>query len=224
MNATRTPINRHLLAAVRKHAFVDPATAAGGMPPGGDPAAMGGAPPGGMPPGGDPAAMGGAPPMDPSMAGSAPPGGDLLSSLGPMIQSAVQQALQTQGGGGAGGGGGQLKPKIDVNVALMQISKMLARICSALGVNIPAHELIATPQDLSAMAQQQAAGSPGSGGDASGGAGAGPSPTIQPIQPTAPAMAPPGGDPSAGKTASWQEINEGLHDLAQLAAAMRELR
>src|SRR5688572_9933352 len=96
--------------AVDKQAFVDAATAGGGgMPPGGDPAAMG------M----DPAAMG----MDPAAMGGggapppAPTGGDpaLSAKLDQMMQ-----LMQAQAGGAGGAAGGQLKPKIDVNVALMQ--------------------------------------------------------------------------------------------------------
>lgn len=140
-----------------KSAFVPGGDPAAGAPPGGDPAA------GGM----DPSMMmGGAPPggggMDPMMAGGMPPppspGGNV-----PDMQQMILQKLTAleQGGGGAGAGGGGIKPKIDVNVALMQISKMLARIADSLGIQIPAHEMIATPQDLGAMANQQQSGGPG---------------------------------------------------------------
>lgn len=157
-------INQELLkiaryAVQRKEAFVDAATAGGGDPAaaaaGGDPAAAG------MDPsmmGGDPSAMG----MDPSAMGGAPPpsgggGGVDMNALQTMIQSTVQAAMQGQGGGGAGAGAGAagLKPKIDVNVALMQLSKMVARIADALNITIPASEMIATAPDLNQMAQQQ---------------------------------------------------------------------
>lgn len=156
-------INQELLkiaryAVQRKEAFVDAATAGGGDPAaaaaGGDPAAAG------MDPsmmGMDPAAMG----MDPAAMGGAPPppggGGVDMNALQTMIQSTVQAAMQGQGGGAGAGaaGAGGLKPKIDVNVALMQLSKMVARIADTLGVSIPASEMIATAPDLNQMAQQQ---------------------------------------------------------------------
>lgn len=87
MAAARTMADA-VRAILVKRAFVpgDPSMAgvAGGMPPGGDPAAAGGMPPpggdpsmGGLPPGGDPAAMGG----DPSMGGMPPPGGDPMGGI-----------------------------------------------------------------------------------------------------------------------------------------------
>ena len=164
------------LAALNKQAFVaagDPsmgAPAPGGDPSmaGGDPAAMGGAPP--MDPsmaGGDPAAMGGAPPMDP------------MAMIAPMIQQAVQQAVAANGGGGGPQGAGPgIKPKIDVNVEIMQIKKMLAKIVDALGIHIPAADMVATPEDLNQIAEGGAgfaAATPDTGG---GGLG-----QISPIQP-----------------------------------------
>lgn len=125
--------------------------------PGGDPAMAGGG-------GGDPAAAGG----DPAAAGGGDPpppggGGDPMASLQPMIQQAVQQAMMAQGGAG-GGAGGPLKPKIDVNVEMMQIKNMLAKICDQLGVQIPAQDMVATPDKLTAMAQGQSTATPGQGG------------------------------------------------------------
>ena len=173
-----------------KRAFVDPAMAAGGGAPPMDPA-MGGAPPmdpamGGAPPM-DPA-MGGAPPMDP-MAGGAPPMDPGMGGGGPdleaMITSAVQNAMGAGGGGvggamqGQAGPDGQIKPKIDVNVEIMQIKNMLAKIADSLGVQIPAQDMVATPDKLTAMAQ----GIPpaGAGGDPAGGGGGGGG--IPPIEP-----------------------------------------
>ncbi len=52
-----------------------------------------------------------------------------MTALQPMIQSAVQAAMASQGGGAGGGMAGgvePIKPKIDVNIELMQIKKMLA--------------------------------------------------------------------------------------------------
>ena len=193
-------INLALLQEVREHltkqSFVaagdpsmDPA-AAGGMPPG-DPAA-GGMPPGdpaagGMPPG-DPAA-GGMPPGDPA-AGGMPPGdpaaggGDPMAALQPVIQQMVQQAVTAQGGAGGagGGGGGSIKPKIDINIEIMQIKKLLAKLCDAMGVQIPASDMVATPEDLTEMA----AGGPGAAAatpdPAAGGGGLGQIGAIQPMK------------------------------------------
>jgi len=164
-------INPHLLSQARgqvKQAFV----AAGDPAMGGDPAAAGGAPPmdpaaaGGAPmdpamAGGDPAAMGGAPPMDP------------MAQIQPMIDQAVQAAMASQGGGAAGGGAGPaIKPKIDVNVELMQIKKLLARIADAMGVQIPAAEMVATPEDLGQMAEGGTGAPAAADGGAAGGGGA----------------------------------------------------
>lgn len=196
-------INFELIKHARqatKEAFIPAGDGGMGGGMGGDPAAAGM----GMPPGGDPAAAGGgAPPPDAGGGGTDP--------LAQQVQMLQQQMQQMQMGGGAGGAGagGPLKPKIDVNVALMQISKMLARIADALGVQIPAHEMIATPQDLTAMATQQQTGAPGtplqggsgSGGDAGAGAGA-----IQPMGPMQ-GMQPagvPGAQPGAQKMGSYR--------------------
>lgn len=194
LNLDLLDIARHY---VEKQAFVDPSMMAGGMPPGGDPAAMGGMPPGGdpaamgMPPGGDPAAMG----MDPAMmgGGAPPPPAPGVDPI--MLQQMVQQAVQqAQAGGGAAGGGaaaGGIKPKIDVNVAIMQMSKMIARICDAMGIAIPASEMIATPADLNQMAAQQSASAsaPAQQSSISG---------IEPIQGASPALAQAGGGEKTG--------------------------
>lgn len=153
-------INPELLRQARqKIAFVsagDPAMG-GGAPPGAPPTdpSMGGAPPmdpamGGAPPM-DPSMMGGAPPMDPAM-GGAPPGGgqDPFAVLGPMIQQAVQQAMASSGG--AQGAPAGIKPKIDVNVEIMQIKKMLAKIIDAMGIHVPVSDMVATPEDLNQIA------------------------------------------------------------------------
>ena len=147
-----------------KRAFVPPeaAAAAGGAggvpPPGGmDPAMMGG---GGAPPM-DPAMMGGggggAPPMDPAMMGGGggmpPSGGDPIEAFRSIVKEELAAAGMGTGGAAGGGAPGQIKPKIDVNVELMQIKKMLARLADTMGVHIPASEMVATPQDLGAMAQ-----------------------------------------------------------------------
>ena len=189
---------------MQKRAFVpsgDPSM--GGAPPGGappmDPAMMGGAPP--M----DPAMMGGAPPMDPSMMGGAPPPPPPAPAIDPaMIQQMVDDAVKksTGGNGGASAGGGGLKPKIDVNVELMQIKHMLAKLADALNVKIPAQDLVATPEKLMAMA---------SGGDSgSGGGGAGAIPPIGGISGITPAGTPGGEKSGYDLAASARNIRQNL--------------
>lgn len=201
-------------AAVRqKFAFVPPPDpAAGGMPPGGMP--PGGMPPGGMPPGIDPGAAGGPPPPpDPAAAGvGGNPGGGL-----DVIQ--LRQVLgEFLGAGGQGGGaaGAGIKPKIDVNVELMQIKNMLAKLVDALGVPMPAQDMAATPEKLTAMAQGQPAGT--ASPDAQSGGAA-----IPPIQPVAPfgGGAPPGAPP---KVAAEQGVAFSTAGLAQVTSAAEAAR
>lgn len=92
--------------------------------------------------GGDPNAGAGADPsggmaQDPSAGGGAPPQAPMASP-----QMAMQPVEP-------------IKPKIDVNVELMQIKKMLARICDGLHIPIPASEMAITSQDLTQNAMQQ---------------------------------------------------------------------
>ena len=167
--------------------MMDPMAGGGGAPPM-DPMMGGGPPPGGPPM--DP--MAGGPPMDP-MAGGAPPM-DPMAALQPMIQQAVQAAM----GGAGGGDGGQIKPKIDVNIEIMQIKKILAKISDALGITIPAADMVATPEDLTAMAQGNSAGAGALEGGGGPSAISPPSP-IEPMGAAAPAA--PGGAP---KQAAWE--------------------
>jgi hypothetical protein len=77
------------------------------------------------------------------------------------IGAKLDQILQALQGGGAQSGmnvGGQIKPKIDVNVEIMKLNKMTARIADSLGVHIPASEMVATPGDLTQMAAKQTQG------------------------------------------------------------------
>jgi hypothetical protein len=97
---------------------MDPA-AMGGMPPGGDPAAMGmdpammGGMPPGMPPGGDPAAMGGMPP------GGAVPGMEGMMGQGPIPEEAMQQMPPAPGAGGpAGGAPGEMALSPEIQQAI----------------------------------------------------------------------------------------------------------
>jgi len=169
---------RQTVSRLEKAGFVaagDPAI--GGAPPM-DPAAAGGAFP--M----DPAAAGGAFPMDPAAAGGAPAGGvDPTAALMPMIQTAVQQAMASSGGGQSGpqAGGPGIKPKIDVNVEIMQIKKMLAKIVDAMGIHIPAQDMVATPEDLNQIAQG-GAGFAAATPDGGTGGGLGQIAPIQPIK------------------------------------------
>jgi len=168
--------------ATEKRAFVPPDMAAGGMQaPGGMPAPGGGG-------GGAPQGAGGPPGGDPSGGGN--PGGGLdAGTLRQIITDVMTQQMGQMGQMGAGGAGAGpgLKPKIDVNVEIMQIKNMLAKIADAIGVPIPAQDMVATPEKLQAMAAGQGAAAAAPGGQAgaaggAGGTGAGAS-AIQPIDP-----------------------------------------
>jgi len=155
-----------------------PPPGGGGMPPM-DPAmlaAMGG---GGMPPI-DPAMLaamggGGMPPIDPAMlaamGGGMPPpppppppeggggGGQVNQDLVNAIVDGVKEALKSSQNSvtGATSNGpvtGQ-KFKIDIGLEIMKLSKMVARIADALGINIPAQDLIVTPEEVASLQQQQ---------------------------------------------------------------------
>lgn len=161
---------RQSVAQLNKFAFVAAGDPAMGAPP----------------PGGDPAAAAGGAPMDPAMAGGAPPaggdpmaagGGDPMAAIMPMIQQAVQSAMAANGGGAQGAGPG-LKPKIDVNIEIMQIKKMLAKIVDAMGIHIPAQDMVATPEDLNQIAQGGAGYAATTPDNAGGGLG-----QIPPIEP-----------------------------------------
>ena len=166
--------------AIHKQAAVDAASLMGGGA-GMDPAMAGGG--GGMPPM-DPSMMGGGgggmPPMDPSMMGGGPPP---LSRE--EVQAMIQQAVAAGGGGAAAGAGGAaaggLKPKIDVNVEIMQLKNMISKLIDAMGIPVPTQEMVATPEKLTAMAQGAAPG--GAAGGAGGGAAAGGGSAIAPIDP-----------------------------------------
>jgi hypothetical protein len=169
---------------------MDPMMGGGGAPPMDPMMGGGGAPPmdpmmggGGAPPmdpammGMDPAMMG----MDPAMMGGAPPpppgggGGVDPESIRAIIKEELSASGLTGSDGASQGPTGQIKPKVDVNVELLQIKKMVARLSDAMGINIPAADMVATPEDLTAMA----AG--GGGGDAGGAMGPGAIPPIGPM-------------------------------------------
>jgi len=133
--------------------------------------------------GGDPAAGGGDPAA--AAAGAAPAGGgggDPLAALLPTIQQIVQQQMAQSGGmgggmgGGAAGAGGPIKPKIDVNMEIMKIEKMLAKIMDALQISMPVSDMVATSDDLTQMAVDQQNPTPS-------GAAGGAIPPMQPMDP-----------------------------------------
>lgn len=164
--------------------------------PGADPSAAGG------PPQGDPAA-GGAPPADPGMSQvAAPPPAPDASAGGGGPLDVILQKLTALGAGGAGGAaGGALKPKIDVNVTLLQILKIMARMADHMGIQIPASEMVPTQSDLGQLATATQTGQPMPGMDPSATAGgqAGGQQAIQPMGQMS-GMAP-AGVPGAEKTA-----------------------
>ncbi len=191
---------RRQMGGFGKTAFVpasDP-----GMGAGGDPSQGGGGAP---PPGADPSGGGGAPPPapapDPSAGGGG--GGGGLDAILQAIQQ-LQMTMQQGGGanGGAGGAAGGLKPKIDVNVEIMQVKNLLAKICDHLGIQVPAQDMVATPEKLTAMAQGQSVATPAAGGAAGGGADQGAIGGMQPMDPMQGAGMPGAG--GAPKTGSYR--------------------
>lgn len=196
--------------AAAKQAFVpagDPAMAGGGAPaPGGDPAAAGG----------DPAAGGMMPPPPPEGGGGGGMDTGVIADM--VVQKLQASGLLGQGGaGGAGAGAGAMKPKIDVNVELMQIKNLLAKLCDAMGVQIPAQDMVATPEKLMAMSQ-------GQNTSVAGGAGGGaPQSSIKPIEPIQ------GASPQGATKSGSDYLNNGightegvnLIDVGNKAAALR---
>jgi len=104
-------------AVLVKRAFVPGDPSAGGMPPGGDPAAAGGMPP----PGGDPAAGGMPPGGDPSAMGGLPPGGDPMAGLPPMGPDAAMAGAMPQTG--------------MINMTADEFTKFVKQMMAAFGQN-----------------------------------------------------------------------------------------
>ena len=154
-----------------KLAFVDPQTMA---PP--DPAAAGGAP-------------AGAPAPDPMV-------DQLMSRLNSLEQ---QLAAQGGGAGGAGGAAGVLKPKVDVNVVLMQILKIVTRLAEANNVHVPPSDLVPTANDVTQLAQMSQTGNFAAASQPSAIA------PIEPIQPAMPQGAGDGGGGEGGKQAAFRQ-------------------
>lgn len=172
-------VNFELLTLAKQHteklAFVPGGDM--GAPPGGDPSQ------GGMaPPGGDPSQGGGMPPPPPGGGGGGP---DPMSAI---LQKLTSLEQNMAGAGGAGGAGGAIKPKVDVNMVMLQILKILARIADSLGVQIPASEMVPGQADIQQLAQATQTGQPLPGSDptaqAGGQAPAGAIPPVPPMQPS----------------------------------------
>lgn len=176
---------------------------AGGGPggpggPGGDPAAQGGPPggaPGGAPPGADPAAAGGAPP-DQTGSPAAAPQDPTAAKLDQILQ------LMQAGGGGAGGMGPNGKPNTasvkfepqHFHTLVHKISNMeavLTRLADAMGLEVPASELLQQPAPGSSAAPMPGpAGQAGAGQAQPAAAPAGPPPSqIAQQLPALPAVA-----------------------------------
>lgn len=207
---------RSSVLAQPKQAFVDPMMAGAS-----DPAMAGG---GGAPM--DPAMGGGG--ADP-MAGAMPPmpgmgaedpmaaGGDPAAGGAPPVTMADVQAAIAASGGGAGAGApgdAAIKPKIDVNVEIMQMKNMIAKLLDAQGIPMPAQEMVATPDKLEAMAGgEQGPGGPAGGSD--------PSSAIGPPSPIEPAMPAPGGE-KAGQHNNGRAVPQlpGMSQLSNRASAL----
>ncbi len=200
---------------------------------GGDPSAGGGQP---MPPGGDPMAGGGQqPPMDPAAMQGGGGGGDISA----MIQTAVQQAMQTaQPGMAAGGAGAGGKQKQDINTVAMdifQVKKMLTHFFNMNNIPLPPDILDGPNRDPgsgmtvppgTAGSTSDPNNTPPSSGGAGGGQGGGPNSAIQPIQPMQGAF--PGADGGGGqaKTAQigYEYVNESRNaNVASKATALAYL-
>lgn len=223
-------MNPELIALVEKlskRAFTDPAALGGAAPmdPAQAAAMQGGQGPTGAPPAGDPAAGGdpNAAPADPAAGGGGDQMGAIMAALGQMQQQIM--ALQQGGGaaaGGAGAGGagaaaGGIKPKIDVNTEIMQIKHMMAKICDALGIQLSAAEMVATPDKLNQMAAQQQApaGEPAAQS------------AIQPVQPmgaASPQLAQPKAAADNGVAYSVdQSVTEKLNGFSKRASAISKI-
>jgi len=167
---------------------MDPSMGGGGAPPMDPYMGGGGAPPmdpsmggGGAPPMDPYMGGGGAPPMDPYMGGGgAPPPADPMAAIMPMIQQAVQQAMSANGGGQAQATPSGLRPKIDINVEIVQIKKMLAKIIDSLGIHVPVSDMVVTPEDLNQIAQGGPGYAAATPDQPAGGGGLG---QIQPVSP-----------------------------------------
>jgi len=184
----------------------------GGMPPGAppmDPSMMGG----GMPPGApmDPAMMGGGAPPPPPAGATSP---DML----------MQQVAAGAQGAGAGAGKGM---KVDQNMVMLQMLKLLARIADSVGVKINASDMVITPEDVSQMAEGgvgYAGVTPDGGGAAGGGGAPPPGGGISPIEPMAAAQGPKMAEDQQGSVYEGAFDTEGLQRNIDKASAIVGIR
>lgn len=149
------------------------------------------------------------------MGGGGGGGGSDPGAIAQGVAQAIQPMLQQNMGGGQGGME-PIKPKIDVNVTMLQILKILAKIADALKIPIPAQDMVATQGDLTqfGMQQQQGQDMPQMGAGGAQGQGQSSIAPISPIQPAAPGMGGGaagggGGGQAAGKMAGDHYFNNG---------------
>ena len=101
----------------------------------------------------------------------------VVSNMTAIAGRRMAETVARRGGGsGPQAGGPGIKPKIDVNVEIMQMKKMLAKMMDAMGIHMPVADMVATPEDLNQIAQG-GAGFAAATPDNGGGLGA-----IKPIQ------------------------------------------
>lgn len=214
-------MNPSLLHLARARVWSDMEKTAVVAPGGGDPAAMGGAPPmdpammgGGMPPGGAPPAggapmPGGAPPMDPAMMGGGAPMPGAAPAAPPMDPSMTGGAMPGAMPGQAAPQ--KLKPEQMMQMLdfrLYNMQQQVTAIMNALNIQLPPGALVTPPGSPTPVAEAAvpggpqdpgpAAGGPGAGGAAGGGAGPGSAINpIEAIQGASPELAGGGGEKAA---------------------------
>ena len=139
---------------------------------------------GGMP-GADPSAV-----QDPSGGGAAPAasGGSDPETIRMLLRQELQALGIGQGAGGAGGGPGGQKMKLDVGVELHRLNVMVAHMCDAMGIQLPAADMVTT--------EDQAANPSGQGPAPGHQSSIAP---IGPVQPAGPGL------PAAGQQKTSQD-------------------
>ncbi len=151
-----------------KSAFVDPGLMAGG--------------------GGDPAAAG----APPDAAAAPPPGPDpAIAELSAKVDALASQFSGMGGAQGGAAGAGALKPKVDVNVTLLQILKICTLMAEGMGIQVPPSAMVPTSEGLSQLASMSQSGDFSGVSQSGGGA-------IPPIGPMQGALPPPGGEQKSG--------------------------
>lgn len=156
-----------------KAAFVDPGMVAGG--------------------GGDPAAAG----MPPDAAAAPPPGPDpAIADLSAKVDALASQFSSMGGAAGGAAGANTLKPKVDVNVTLLQILKITTLLAEAAGIQVPPSAMVPTSEGLSQLASMSQSGDFSGVSQSGGGA-------ISPIEPMQGALPP----PPSGEKASQEQMS-----------------